>query len=103
MASNIVSESIKKAQHTVMGSADKKSAQLSESVKQPTEKSRITSDFGVKQNNTDDWLRVNSEDQIGPMLLEDNFAREKVRNHSIDIQTLIVPCICKNKRSRLRL
>jgi hypothetical protein len=39
---------------------------------------RITSDFGVKQSNTDDWLSVATDDQQGPSLLEDQFAREKV-------------------------
>jgi len=39
---------------------------------------RITSDFGVKQSNTDDWLKIVNEDKTGPMLLEDLFAREKV-------------------------
>jgi len=39
---------------------------------------KMTSDYGVKQNNTDDWLKVATEDQQGPMLLEDHFAREKV-------------------------
>jgi catalase len=39
---------------------------------------RITSDFGVKQANTDDWLKVVSEDKTGPMLLEDSFGREKI-------------------------
>jgi hypothetical protein len=32
----------------------------------------------VKQENTDEWLRVVSDDQEGPTLLEDPFAREKV-------------------------
>lgn len=45
---------------------------------EPNENSRITSDYGVKQNNTDQWLRVASEDQTGPSLLEDAFGREKV-------------------------
>ena len=40
---------------------------------------KIHSDYGVKQSNTDDWLRVATEDQTGPSLLEDNFGREKVR------------------------
>jgi hypothetical protein len=39
---------------------------------------RITSDYGVKQTNTDDWLAVVSDDQQGPQLLEDSFGREKV-------------------------
>lgn len=39
---------------------------------------RITTDYGVKQTNTDDWLKVASEDKTGPMLLEDHAAREKI-------------------------
>lgn len=38
----------------------------------------ITTDYGVKQSNTDDWLKVATEDKTGPMLLEDHAAREKV-------------------------
>lgn len=44
----------------------------------PGKESRITSDYGVKQSNSDHWLRVVNEDQTGPMLLEDPFSREKV-------------------------
>ncbi|KAH3966469.1 catalase [Parastagonospora nodorum] len=40
---------------------------------------KMTSDYGVKQNNTDEWLKVATEDQQGPMLLEDHFAREKIQ------------------------
>ncbi|KAI9689896.1 MAG: catalase A [Bathelium mastoideum] len=39
---------------------------------------RIHSDFGVKESNTDDWLKVATEDHTGPSLLEDSFAREKI-------------------------
>ncbi|KAF2839429.1 catalase [Patellaria atrata CBS 101060] len=39
---------------------------------------RITSDYGVRNSNTDDWLKVVNEDKTGPMLLEDPFAREKI-------------------------
>lgn len=39
---------------------------------------RITTDYGVKQTNTDDWLRVATEDKTGPALLEDHAAREKI-------------------------
>nr|AAG53519.1 CAT2 catalase [Fulvia fulva] len=39
---------------------------------------RITTDYGVKQHNTDDWLKIASEDKTGPMLLEDHAAREKI-------------------------
>lgn len=62
----------------VMGHKGAKTDQLAAHTVEPTKDSRITSDFGTKQTNTDDWLRVNSKDQIGPMLLEDPFGREKI-------------------------
>ena len=75
--SHIVPESVKQA---IMGSKgpQAKAAQLAANTVEPTKDSRVTSDFGTKQTNTDDWLRVNKEDQIGPGLIEDPFAREKV-------------------------
>ena len=39
---------------------------------------RMTTDHGVKIQDTDHWLRVVSEKQQGPSLLEDQIAREKV-------------------------
>jgi catalase len=39
---------------------------------------RITTDYGVKQTNTDDWLRVATDDKTGPTLLEDHASREKI-------------------------
>ena len=61
------------------GSADLKAKDLEHNLKDShDEKSRLTSDTGVKQSNTDDWLRLVNDDQTGPMLLEDTFAREKV-------------------------
>lgn len=75
--SHIVPDSVKQA---VMGgnNAQAKATQLAADTVKPTKDTRITSDFGTKQSNTDDWLRVNSEDKIGPMLLEDPFGREKI-------------------------
>ncbi|KAM0246135.1 hypothetical protein ACHAP5_004917 [Fusarium lateritium] len=64
--------------HAVMGHANDKIDQLKANTVEPTENSRITSDYGVKQNNTDEWLRVSTEDQTGPALLEDAFGREKI-------------------------
>lgn len=64
--------------HAVMGHKNDKIDQLKANTVEPNENSRITSDYGVKQNNTDHWLRVASEDQTGPSLLEDAFGREKV-------------------------
>ena len=63
-----------------MGSSDAKIADLQSDIRTPSEKDRITSDYGVRQSNTDDWLKVVSEDHTGPMLLEDPFGREKVND-----------------------
>jgi catalase len=61
-----------------MGSKGDKLADMARDVSEPTDKDRLTSDFGVRQSNTDDWLRVANNDHTGPSLLEDPFAREKV-------------------------
>lgn len=63
-----------------MASKQDKVNQLEAVAVKPTEKSRITADFGTKQTNTDDWLRVSTDKSTGPMLLEDAFGREKVRS-----------------------
>ncbi|KAH6606966.1 hypothetical protein Trco_006119 [Trichoderma cornu-damae] len=73
--SNMIASSIKQA---VTGQKGAKADQLAAHTVEPSKKSRMTSDFGTKQTNADDWLRVNSKDQIGPMLLEDSFGREKI-------------------------
>lgn len=78
MASEILGNVTEKAKD-LAGSKSTKMAQLAEVTKDVhDDKWRITSDYGVKQNNTDDWLKVATDDQTGPMLLEDQFAREKV-------------------------
>ncbi|TPX07947.1 uncharacterized protein E0L32_010402 [Thyridium curvatum] len=55
-----------------------KLADLQRDMKEPTDKTTLTSDFGVPQTNNDDWLKVYSEDKQGPFLMEDNFGREKI-------------------------
>lgn len=77
MASNLVSDTLNKAK-TAMGVQDAKAAQLQQDIIEPTKDSRITTDFGVKQENTDEWLKVVSNDHTGPHLLEDAAGREKV-------------------------
>ncbi len=64
--------------HAVVGKGDAKHDQMRSETVEATDKTRITTDWGTKQSNTDEWLRVNREGQTGPMLLEDGFAREKV-------------------------
>jgi catalase len=78
--SNIVPQSVKQA---IMGSkgSQAKVDQLAADMVEPTKDTRITSDWGTKQTNTDDWLKVNNENHTGPMLLEDGFAREKVSSY----------------------
>jgi len=79
MASNILANVTEKAKDAVGGERSKKVAQLAADTKDVHDKSwRITSDYGVKQTNTDHWLTVASEDHTGPMLLEDPFGREKI-------------------------
>lgn len=73
--SNLVPNPVR---HAVMGNKGDKQAQLAADTVQPSESTRITSDWGTKQSDTDDWLKVTSGDQQGPMLLEDGFGREKV-------------------------
>lgn len=76
---SIIPEAINTAKKIVMGSQGDKIADLQKDTVEYTDKSRITSDYGVKQSNTDHWLSVSTEDQTGPALLEDPFGREKVR------------------------
>ena len=67
-----------------------KIVQLAADTKDVNDKSwRITSDYGVKQNNTDEWLKVASDAQQGPQLLEDHFGREKVSTiHTVQLSLL---------------
>ncbi|EEY16636.1 catalase-1 [Verticillium alfalfae VaMs.102] len=84
-----LSEGLKRVQESIMASANTatggsnstsnpKIAQLEEHSRTPDQDSRLTTDYGVKQNNTDDWLRIVSDDHTGPGLLEDNASREKI-------------------------
>ena len=38
----------------------------------------LTTDYGVSISDTDRWLKVSNGENIGPMLLEDPIAREKI-------------------------
>lgn len=79
MASQILSSGIGKSQQAMAGEKGAKVVQLSNVTKYVHDKNvRIMLDFGVKQSNTDDWLKIVNEDKTGPMLLEDHFARVKI-------------------------
>jgi len=74
----IIPATMQKAQQAIMGHKGDKTTDLSQETKEMTNKSRLTTDYGVKQTSADDWLKVVSNEKTGPMLLEDPFARERV-------------------------
>lgn len=78
MASNMVSDTLNKAKSIVGGEKGAKIAQLDRVSQTVGPSDRITTDYGVKQGNTDEWYRVTTDGQIGPNLVEDSFAREKI-------------------------
>ena len=61
------------------GNTDPKAAQLAPHIQNSEDKNaRMTSDWGLKVSNTDDWLSVSTEEKQGPALLEDGWGRERV-------------------------
>ncbi|KAK3368791.1 catalase 1 [Podospora didyma] len=75
----IMTDTIQKVQHAVMGSSGAdKIVDLEKDTKNVGDKVQLTTDYGVKQSNPDDWLSVVSKDQQGPALLEDPFGRERI-------------------------
>ncbi|KAI1413050.1 catalase [Hypoxylon sp. FL1857] len=73
-----MSEAAHKVKNMVSGEKGRKVADLDTVTQTVSPKDRITSDFGVKMSNVDEWLRVTNKDKTGPMLLEDSFARERI-------------------------
>lgn len=67
-----------KVKSMVGGEKGRKVADLDTVTQAVSPKDRITSDFGVKMGNVDEWLRITSNHKTGPMLLEDSFSRERV-------------------------
>lgn len=83
MASTILANVAEKAKE-MTAPTDKKQADMATVTRHVHgDRWRITSDFGVKQTNTDAWLHVGTEDKQGPRLLEDHFGREKVLKNGI--------------------
>lgn len=80
MAPTAISSGLEKLQETLNGSLEgQKLANIAKDTKNYHDpKNVITTDYGVKQWNTDDWLKVSTEDETGPMLLEDHAGREKI-------------------------
>jgi catalase len=59
-------------------SADGKFADMQKDTIELNDKDHMTTDYGIKISDPDHWLRVADEKKTGPMLLEDQIAREKV-------------------------
>ena len=78
---SVLGGTVQKATEAVSGamSSNKKLADMKKETRHLDNKSNLTTDFGVKQVSHDEWLQASTEDRQGPLLLEDNFAREKVR------------------------
>lgn len=77
---SVLSSTVEKASDALSGamSSNKKLADMKRNVVEQSPNHNMTSDYGVKQHNTDIWLSASTDDRQGPQLLEDSFAREKV-------------------------
>ncbi|ORY68472.1 catalase-like domain-containing protein [Pseudomassariella vexata] len=75
MASNIIPSTVK---NIMSGEKGAKATQLQPDIQEPGKDDRITTDYGVRQSNTDDTLKIVNDQSTGPQLLEDSFAREKI-------------------------
>ena len=61
-----------------MSSGDKIKDLERDTVDQATNKTGLTTDHGVPISDTDNWLKVTNGPTVGPHLLEDQSAREKI-------------------------
>lgn len=88
----LLPEAMQKVQHAVLGPREgDKLADLKKETKEMTQKVRLTTDYGVKQTTADDWLKAIDRDQAGPLLLEDPFARERVRTRPVPLISMHPP------------
>ena len=76
MLQSVLGETVHAAKDALAG--NKKVADVKKDFVEQTNKTKLTSDFGVKEPDTDNWLSASTNGRQGPLLLEDNFAREKV-------------------------
>lgn len=78
---NIVAGGLHKVQEAVQGAAskDKKLVDLAPDTHNvQSSKEPLTTDHGVRISDTDHWLKEVNDNHTGPMMLEDQIAREKV-------------------------
>ncbi|RXW24166.1 hypothetical protein EST38_g1678 [Candolleomyces aberdarensis] len=57
---------------------DAKIKDLERNIVKPTSSSQMTTDYGAKVSDTDHWLSISNGSDVGPALLEDQIAREKI-------------------------
>lgn len=72
-----------KAQEVVKSASSSKGKKLVDLERETNDvhaKTPFTTDHGVSVSNTDNWLKVVDDNRSGPSLLEDQIAREKVRD-----------------------
>jgi catalase len=72
---------VHRASEAISGAMEpnKKVAQLKHEYRVPDNSTFLTSDFGTKNPSHDISLSASTGDRKGPLLMEDNLAREKVR------------------------
>lgn len=52
---------------------------------------RMTTDHGVKVQDTDHWLKaINPDGRAGPSLLEDQIAREKIHRCKLSFRLVLI-------------
>ncbi|KAE8354754.1 catalase-like domain-containing protein [Aspergillus coremiiformis] len=81
MMANIVAGGLQKVQEVVQGAAskDKKIVDLApDTINVQSSKHPLTTDHGVRISDTDHWLKSVDDKHTGPMMLEDQIAREKI-------------------------
>lgn len=82
MASQLIPDTLRRVQAAMTPGSTDKVANMARDTISPSSQDRLTTDFGVRQANNDDWLKVVSKDKTGPALLEDTFGREKASTPS---------------------
>ena len=81
--SGILPAAVHRAKAAMTPGGDK-IADMARNTIEPSDQDTYTTDWGVREPDNNDWLKVASGDKTGPMLLEDVFAREKAsKQHSI--------------------
>ena len=81
---SVIEDTMQKASEAISGamSSNKKIADMKSEMRHLSSRDPVTTDTGVKQPTHDNWLSASTGDRQGPLLLEDNFAREKVNRSS---------------------